>query len=319
MPTVAGTVTDASGNTATWSASWTVATPTPIITEYVDFTQHASGRFFGGTSLVGEGVKRRVYQLRPGSSTKGDAVGVLVKPQTNPYRVLTFGGLSASQTSHDLEIAGFTIQGTEQGHEYGGVRVGYSEGAIVRDVAVTGIPGSAPGPPGETFSLATWHADDYLFERVVLDGRNTSGAPVAATLLGINDSAGGTVVGMVANHAKHGFGAALWQSSDLTFEDCDFRYNRKAINIENSRGGFYRFVGCDFRNTLAASYFAQVSSTIASSRVTFEDCVFDNDVCLVRHYPGQVEGKQNPADIRRIDGGVDVTSNSAKFRIVTTG
>ncbi len=294
--------------------------PEPVETiEYTDFTTHWAGKWFGSTSYRGKGLDKTIVQVKPLSSTRGPAVRALTSGQSNLCNVMRFGGLDSANTVLNFDIGQFNIRGTDQGHLYNGMVVGYSKNAKIHDIKITGIPGNSSTPPGETFLFGVWRADAHEVNNMVLDSRNSAGENVGATLYGVNSCVGGVARNLKANYAKYGFSAALWDSKDLLFEDCDFRFSRKAINIEQSRGGYYKFVRCDFRGLTGAAYVAQVSSTLANSNVTFEDCIFDNDLCQVRVYPGLSGNKQLSGSIRRIVNGVDVTSDTAKFKIITTG
>lgn len=288
----------------------------PEVIEFSNFATQWSGIFLDAKSLLGKGVGKTTYQMKPLTSTKADAVNALTSGQSNLCLLIRSGGLDSSHIYSGIEIAGFTLRGTNQGHNYGGLNVGYSTGAYLHDLKITGIPGSSSSPPGETFALGAWHANNYRYEDIVLDGRDDAGVQVSASLLGINSVVTGVTRRLKSNYARYGFGAAVWDSRDLAFIDCDFRFNRKAINIEESRGGYYTFTRCDFRGTTGAAYIAQVSSTKASSKVTFNDCTFDNDLCKVLTYPGQTNGKQLDSDIKRFINGVDVTPDATKFQIV---
>lgn len=220
-------------------------------------------------------------------------------------------------------MGGFTLEGTDQGHLYGGLNVGYSRGARIHNLTIKAVPGDAPGPPGETFVLALWHTEAASLEQVTLDGR-IGGRPGSATMLGYNFTTGRTVAdNVVAQYGAYGFGVALWRCAGAqVFNGCDFRFNRKAINIEQAIGGSYEFNGCDFRGLTGAAWHAQISAIDTSAVVTFRDPVVDTYPLRVRTY-GTValSGKnvQKDTDIRMWIDGRDVTNDPSKFLIVHSG
>ena len=311
-PTVPG-----STGTAAPSAS---ATATPGLNTLTDFTQQSAGLFLASGQLLGDGVDRTIYRPSAHTSTKrAPSTG------TNQLKLIRAGGLSSGNPTA-VDIGGFTVEGTDQLpslQAYGGIVVGYGTGSRVHDVKVTGIPGYASRPPGETFSLALFHADAATLTNVTLDGYRTSdGAQVAATLLGYNYTTGvHRITNLKANHALYGFGLAMFQASGTyTFDGgCDLSDNRKAINIEQSIGGtVYNFDGCDFRGTTGAPYVAQVTSINSSSQVYFRDPVVDSWPLKVNCYsPSALSGanKQLDSDIHLIIHGVDVSNDPTKLQI----
>ncbi len=308
-PTVTVTATPSAGSTSG-----------PDIETLTDFTQQSAGLYLGSGALLGSGVDRTIYRLPTDTSTKTDpATG------TNQLKLIRAGGLSPTGAAA-VDLGGFTLQGTDQTpslNAYGGIVVGYGSGSRVHDVKVTGIPGYAARPPGETFALALFHADSASLSNVTLDGeRPSDGAQVGATLLGYNYTTGNhTITNLKANHAGYGFGLAMFQAAGTyTFNGgCDLSDNRKAINIEQSIGGtVYNFDGCDFRGTSGAPYVAQVTSINSSSQVYFRDPVVDSWPLKVNCFsPAALSGanKQLDSDIHLIIHGVDVSNDPTKLQI----
>ena len=305
--------------TATPSASAT-STAAPDVKTLTDFTQQSAGLYLGSGQLLGSGVDRTIYELPADTSTKTDPT-----TGTNQLKLIRTGGLSAA-TAAAVDLGGFTVQGTDQTpslSSYGGIVVGYGSGSRVHDVKVTGIPGYASRPPGETFSLAMFHANSSSLTNVTLDGnRDSDGADVGATLLGYNYTTGNnTITDLTAHHANSGFGLAMFQTAGTyTFNgDCDLSHNRKAINIEQSIGGaVYNFDGCDFRGTSGAPYVAQVTSIKSSSQVYFRDPVVDSWPLKVNCYSSAAlsgANKQQDSDIHLIIHGVDVSNDPTKLQI----
>jgi hypothetical protein len=329
--TVPGPTTTATGaETPIVSAPTLTATPStsaptsptsaPDIRTLTDFAQQSAGLFLGSGQLLGSGVDRTIYRPAPHTSAKrAPSAG------TNQLKLIRAGGLS-SRTAAAVDLGGFTLEGTDQSptlEAYGGIVVGYGTGSRVHDVKVTGIPGYDSRPPGETFSLAMFHAASSHLSDVTLDGNRTSdGEQVAATLLGYNYTTGtNTITNLKANHAGYGFGLAMFQTAGTyTFNGrCDLSHNRKAINIEQSIGGsVYNFDGCDFRGTTGAPYVAQVTSINSSSQVYFHDPVVDSWPLKVNCYsPAALSGanKQLDSDIHLIINGVDVSHDPTKLQI----
>jgi hypothetical protein len=296
------------------------STVTPDIRTLSDFAQQSAGLYLRSGQLLGSGVDRTIYRPAPHASTKKAPTS-----GTNQLKLIRAGGLSAP-TAAAVDLGGFTVQGTDQTpslSSYGGIVVGYGSGSRVHDVKVTGIPGYASRPPGETFSLAMFHANSSSLTNVTLDGnRDSDGADVGATLLGYNYTTGNnTITDLTAHHANSGFGLAMFQTAGTyTFNgDCDLSHNRKAINIEQSIGGaVYNFDGCDFRGTSAAPYVAQVTSIKSSSQVYFRDPVVDSWPLKVNCYSSAAlsgANKQQDSDIHLIIHGVDVSNDPTKLQI----
>jgi hypothetical protein len=256
--------------------------------------------------------------MAPGSSTKAGVIARIPKGQSNPYRLLAFGGDGPPTSAKNLNIGGFSVEGTDQGHSYGGLRVGYSTGAHLHDLAVKGIPGHAPGPPGETFSVATYRSDGALIERVRADGRNAAGKPVAATLFGINSSTGTTIRDCVANYAAFGMALAVWDSKDTTVADFDARYSRHPINFEQARPGFIKLIRVDMRGQTDSGPNITVNSNLGSSKVTIVDPKVDKWPLRVGVSPRPYIGKpqlQKVSDVTLIVNGKDVTDDRSKLAV----
>lgn len=288
-----------------------------------DFAVQSTGFFFSPGGITGKGSNTSVYRMRPHTSTKAGIVAGLQPGQTNPFYLMRACGMNSGQVPNAPNIGGFTLQGTDQGHLYGGLVIGYSTNATVHDIKATGIPGNSSGPPGETFTVSLWHANGFVASNLVLDGRR-SGTPVAASVFATNSVVGGSVSNLRSNYAQYGFAAALWDSANLSFANCGFQHCRKAINIEGTRAGTYDFHNCDFRNTWGAPYIAQISSAAGtpnagSAKVTFYDPVVDALPVQVRVYPTAPGNMQKNSDIHCVMNGVDVTNDPNKFLLVTSG
>lgn len=272
-----------------------------------------SGKF-GGTDLT-----KLIYQMPPNSSKK-----VNVTTGTTPYFMIMCGGGSANLVPTDLDVGGFTLDGTEQpnGLFYHGVRFGWSKGAKFHDAYVWGARGGGSTPPPETFADPWWHADGGTLTNVTLDGRDRASlTPVSATLYGGTNCDSATISGSKFNYANSGFGMALFQCrGTYDVRDGEIRYCRKAINIEKHQGGTVRYTNQDFRGTKAPNV-AQVSTENGSTIVEFVDCLFDGDLCQVQTFGVNCKSSgvawtngQKNSDIRRIDKGKVIT-DPTKFLV----
>jgi hypothetical protein len=107
-------------------------TTTPKVVEFRDFAQAATSGLSSPTSgLLGAGVTATTYRMTPKTSTKSAPTAA---DSTNENYLMRFGAMSGPGPS-GLDIGGFTLQGTDQGHLYNGLQVGWSTGAKVHDVA----------------------------------------------------------------------------------------------------------------------------------------------------------------------------------------
>jgi hypothetical protein len=271
-------------------------------------------------SLLGKGSLVTTYRMKALSSTKAGSVPTAAG-STNPYFLLRSGGLGSTQAAK-VDIGGLTLQGTDQGHLYNGMQVGYGSGSTLHDLTINGIPGSSSSPPGETASLSLWHADAASLTDVTLDGyRASDGAQVAASLLEYNYTTGAnTITNLKSTGARYGFGLAMYRAAGTyTFNGCNLSGNRKAVNIEESIGGTtYNFNGCDFRGTTGAPYVAQVTSINSSSKVYIRDPKVDAWPLKVNCYgTAALSGanKQLDSDIHLIVNGVDVSNDPTKLQI----
>lgn len=202
--------------------------PTPTVTEAVDFKASGQAGFYLNRGVVKTGgPSMNVYRVKPGSSTLP-----AVTTGTTPHRIMRAGALSGSLLS-GVEVAGIEIHGYQEQVTHG-LTVSYTIDAYLHDLIIRGVKGQGTTPPGETFSLEVHQSVDPEIFNVVIDGR-WSGAQVSSSLLGFNSVDGGYVENLSANYSP-GFGAALWQSGNYTLEAPDFRYCRRALNLERPYG-----------------------------------------------------------------------------------
>jgi hypothetical protein len=284
-----------------------------------DFADQANAGLFVDSGTL---VEDSIFQMTPMTSSKATAVAALTSADTNPYRLMRAGGSGTANLLTGVDLGGFDLVATPQGHIYHGLLVCYAISPIVHDIGVFGVPGLSSGPPTETMSLELLHTQDATIVNSILDGR-LAGTAVAASLLAFNFTTGLTTVSKLsATYVKWGFAAAIWRCvGKHVFNDCNLgTANRKAINIEESDGGSYEFNRVDFRG-LANSYVAQVSSRPGSAfsvPLVFRDCLVDGGILKVRTYPGYSAG-QKDSDIKCFIGGKDVTADPTKFQILHAG
>lgn len=255
---------------------------------FADFTP-AAGTIDGAVvgppaaGLVGAGAGRTVLEVAAGTSTHAADVPTTF-PATNQLSVLRVAGARTV-------LRGFTIRGTEQGHLYNGLRVGQVRGLRADDITVTGIPGNAASPPGETFGINDFRTVDSQWSHVVVDG-----ADVGASGFGVNSSTGTTICDAVSMHNKYGMGFAFWQSSGITCVDCTATDNGRAgFNFERVTGSNV-FVHA---NASGNAYGFRISSDQASARFRIVDPTLSNGhfvVTLPYRYNG-VANRQKASDI----------------------
>lgn len=283
--------------------------PAPKVIEFKDFAVQSCGIYSPTKGLVGEGVAATTYRMKPMTSTK---TAPTTPWSTNQNYLMHFGGLSASAIAAGIEVAGFTLQGTDQGHLYGGIRVGYSTGAKVHDLLITAIPGSSYSPPGETFSLSGWHANGWRVTNVKIDGRDAAGKPIAASLFATNSQDDVVFENIVGNYTNVAIGLTLWDSSNVTVRGADLRFNRCAVNCEQAHPGLMQFIDCDMRGqTEPNNPHMTVSGNKGSTKYVVTDPVVDKwplRVGVRPTYDG-VPSTQAVSDVRLIVGGKDVTSD----------
>jgi hypothetical protein len=132
------------------------------------------------------------------------------------------------------EFAGFTVQGTAQGHDYNGLCLDHLIGHHVHDLVIRGIPGSADSPPGETFALNEFGGINGVFERIEVDGRDLNGRRVGASV-GLNSATNTTLNDWYVHDLAYGFPTA-WQQNGLTTHNVRSVNNQLGFNHERCAG-----------------------------------------------------------------------------------
>ncbi|MGA7207280.1 MAG: hypothetical protein WBX27_21915, partial [Specibacter sp.] len=136
----------------------------------------------------------------------------------------------------------FWLQGTTQGHLYNGIMVGESKpGTTVSNLLITGIPGNAGFPPGETFGLNWWRGSNSITRDVEIDGHavtgNTyasrvTGAIVGASPIGYNSHDGAKLYNVYTHDSNYGM-PTFWQSNNA--ETWNLQSIRNVIGINHER------------------------------------------------------------------------------------
>jgi hypothetical protein len=309
---------------------------TPGGPDYITFSDFTGSDYAGidyfntNTSIIGNGITRTVYQMVANTSSRASYVASLASGDTNQCHLIRAGGKDGSHIETGLEFGNFTLAGTEQGHIYNGLEVGYSTGANIHDIKITHIPGNDIAPPGETFLLNLWHANNATITNVVLDGQG-----VAATISGNNNLDSVTYTNCTFTGSGSAMPGATWQCSNMTFDSCILSNCPRGWNVENPYGGFHTFKNCRFDDfpigwqiVCQAGVWVAPNASVASTVLTVEDPKrldgtpwnFTTDGPFkILHYPTSQKpaNRQKDSDIHLVVDGVDVSSDTSKLLLVT--
>ncbi|GEM_PF-5564075 len=174
--------------------------------------------------IAGSGIDQTIIRMTPSSSTSAGLVPPQsAAPSTNQiYLMDMFNG------SNQL-LQGFTLEGTDQGHLYGGMFISTAN-ATLSDLKVTGIPGDANTPPGETFGINVYNCSGMVGERLEVSGIRTSDSVnVGAAPFGFNSASNATLTDCYF-HDNWTSTFALWQSNAIT------TYNTRSLNNGSGSG-----------------------------------------------------------------------------------
>jgi hypothetical protein len=284
----------------------------PHVVTLGDFTE------YGGTVAVsqpplGRGSALTRYVQAPGVSTAaGRAVS---KSGTNPLY------LARLDIKSGAPAGGFTIEGSDQGHEHNGLYATAPNGGLLRDVTVLGgSAGSGNAPPKEAFGPGFNRCVDFVAEDITsLPGYRT----VTGTMIGTNNSQRFTAIRFVAHGSTGGTGHAIWQTDDYTDIDGDYSGNRRAINTEQP-GGVHRMVRTNFGRNDAKGRVMTFNGFRTKARLEVHDPIWEDDgrplgFAVFPNYT--LNGKVAPnlvTDVRIFEHGVDVTADR-RFRIGAIG
>lgn len=172
--------------------------------------------------IAGAGIDRTVIRMTPHTSTHAGDIPA-TPMTTNQYSLMRVWG---SPNLHD-----FTLQATDQGHLYNGLRLHMVTNARVTNVKVTGVPGSASSPPGETFGINDYRSTGSVYKNIEVDGSG-----LGASGFGANDSSNLTITNGNFHDNRYGIGATFWQSKDITLVDCTSTNNHGGFNFERVSG-----------------------------------------------------------------------------------
>lgn len=295
--------------------------PKPVVNTFTGFNApNNAGIYQAGGSFLGAGSASTIYQMVPNTANKTNATS-----GTTQWRMLRFGGFGSGSIATDLHVGKLTMNGTEQGCWYHGVSVGYSQGAIIEDLVVTGARGGSTGPPGETFHLELWHAEGAQLSNIVLDGKDAAtGASVGATGLQVQCRSV-TANNVIVRNMDISMALALWEGQDGSFTDCTFS-GRKPVNAEQCTTGTMTFTRCTFAKSSAYPVHMSFNSAQGSTKVMIYDPVVDAWPLKVGIYPGPLNAwglkgatqTQKTTDVHLFIGGVEVTSDATKLKILTS-
>jgi hypothetical protein len=188
--------------------------------------------------------------------------------------VLRAGGLNASQRTQNPIIRNIEIDGTGVGHNHHGVTLGYSTNGLIEDVEVTGTQGNSSTPPGETFAVELWHADNGCeVRRVTARGDRVP----SATMFGANDSEGFIVEDCTFTDSLNAFGMAIWECQNFTLRNIDCRNNRRGVNFEQCGYTDNTIVveNVDVRGQRNSGPHFTAAASNGSARITYIEPVWD--------------------------------------------
>lgn len=262
-------------------------------------------RNFSGTlgaelpnSFSGQGENNTVLEMTPHSSNRAGLVPTR-SGSTNPLIMLE------SQGGSPL-LRNFTLQGTNQGHLYHGLRIKNAVNARIENVRVRAIPGNDKVNPGETFGIADFRSSGSTYSGVEVDG-----AGVGASGLGLNNSTNTTVRDSYFHDNPYSAGIAAWQSSNLTLTDVITKNNRTGLNFERV-SGTVTIVRPTIQGNSAQDIY--IGSDQGSAKITIIDPVFNGRlrIRIPANYWAGPE-RQRRSDVHVIINGVDRTSQVVQW------
>ncbi|USH44487.1 glycoside hydrolase [Microbacterium phage Cassita] len=212
--------------------------------DFNDNTLTYGFRVLIANGVLGSGRSWTTFQMTPMSSTQAGRVPVSNPPtsngQVNPLRLMRVGW---EDNANPVEVGGFSLLGTNQGHLYNGLEIyRVKPGSTVHDILVKGIPGDLSREPGETFSLSFFRCEatsgnPVQVSNVEIDGRDSTNTLVAASGVGVNFGTNLQFTNVNSHHMKMAHAYALYETSNLTFTNCratDTEIN--GFNFENVSG-----------------------------------------------------------------------------------
>lgn len=255
--------------------------------DFNDNTQTYGFRVLIANGVLGSGRSWTKFQMTPMSSTQAGRVPVSNPPasngQINPLRLMRVGW---EDNTSPVEVAGFSLLGTNQGHLYNGLEIyRVKPGSTVHDVLVKGIPGDLSREPGETFALSFFRCEStsgspLLVTNVETDGRDSGGTLVGASGIGVNFGTHLKFENVNSHHMKMAHAYALYETSNLTFTNCratDTEIN--GFNFENV-SGTVTMTGCT--TTANKGYHLGIFTNTGSANYNIIDPVYDGAKLRIR-------------------------------------
>ncbi|MCU1575294.1 MAG: hypothetical protein JWO93_3376 [Micrococcaceae bacterium] len=189
--------------------------------------------------IIGAG-RDTILRMKANTSTFASTVPAQATGQTNQLYLIRMNDGATAQTLSD-----FWLQGTEQGHLYNGIMAGNSQpGTSVTKLLITGIPGDAGSPPGETFGMNWWRGSSSITRDLEVDGYRWTGDTYNARIRG--DLVGASPIGYNSHdnaklydsymHDSNVGMPTFWQSNNAETWNLQSIRNFIGINHEESFG-----------------------------------------------------------------------------------
>lgn len=216
---------------------------------YVDSLRLGNGGYTGCRGLAGTS-RNTIFRVKAASSTKGSSIASISSSSgTNPAYVININRMN------NCEFRNFRLQGTDQGHEYNGIRIDRCNDALISDLFLDGAsPGSANMPPGETFGINVYMSPRARMLNTEVDGRHpVTRARWCASPVGWNDTTDAYVENCYFHHSKAGM-PTWWETQNVEVIDTTSyangsgggSLNGQAFNFERAWGRI-RLTRCTFK------------------------------------------------------------------------
>jgi hypothetical protein len=245
--------------------------------EFVDFAPNGYGCLFwvNVSGVRGSGVDKTVFRMKPNTSTAAGKVPAQGPPGgdlTNPLWLMRVGG--APNPPLAVQLSGFTLEGTPEGHLYNGLQLYWASGSALNDIKIKGIAGNNGANPGETFGIGTYHGSNLTFKHVEIDGTDSTGKVVAASHLGLNFSSEVTVEDSWFHHAAFGSGITAYQDTGShVYTRVRSSDNRAGFNFEQCSNGTVTLNNVEISNTPLAHIIAD--SSLGSLKFVITDPILE--------------------------------------------
>ena len=183
--------------------------------DFRDFTEPTSGQtcalLAGG--IIGKGSDRTFIDLTGPIKTDFPPYELGDTTRFNVIRIQSTVG----RLSHPV-LSGFTLRVSAPaiaGQLFNGLRISATDGLLLEDVVVLGIPGTGNQPPFETFGIDLLDCKRPMLRRVRVDGQGLGAAGI-----GLNLVSDATVDSCTASHNSFSHGFTCYQCSGVRFVDC---------------------------------------------------------------------------------------------------